>query len=158
MNGALSNRNTFNQDHMIFSIPQNSIWQGGSWVYCKMAVCWIDFHYTYVIMSTMASLITGASIIYSTVFSGADKKTTKRHWPLWGEFTANRWISRTQACNAENISIWWRHHEPYLANCVRKHNYAFVSCYSSTLKRIGLAIFIHQCWFYTLRRSQKFIY
>ena len=27
-----------------------------------------------------------------------------RHWPLWGEFPAQR------TSNAENVSIWWRHH------------------------------------------------
>ena len=27
-----------------------------------------------------------------------------RHWPLWGEFTAQ------MASNADNVSIWWRHH------------------------------------------------
>ena len=30
-----------------------------------------------------------------------------RHWPLWGEFTSDRWIPPS---NAENVSIWWRHH------------------------------------------------
>ena len=34
-----------------------------------------------------------------------------RHWPLWEEFTGHRWILRTKACDAENVSIWWRHHE-----------------------------------------------
>ena len=34
-----------------------------------------------------------------------------RHWPLWGEFTEDRWIPRTEASNAENVSIWWRHHD-----------------------------------------------
>ena len=34
-----------------------------------------------------------------------------RHRPLWGEITGRRWIPRTQrASNAENVSIWWRHH------------------------------------------------
>ena len=28
-----------------------------------------------------------------------------RHWPLWGEFTAQR------ANDAKSVSIWWRHHE-----------------------------------------------
>ena len=39
-------------------------------------------------------------------------KNTKahHHWPLWGEFTGDLWISITRASNAENISIWWRHH------------------------------------------------
>ena len=34
-----------------------------------------------------------------------------RHWPLCGEFTGDRWIPRTGASNAENVSIWWRHHD-----------------------------------------------
>ena len=29
-----------------------------------------------------------------------------RRWPLW-EFTGDRWM----ASNAENFSIWWRHHD-----------------------------------------------
>ena len=33
-----------------------------------------------------------------------------RHWPFWGEFTGDQWILRTEASNAENVSIWWRHH------------------------------------------------
>ena len=33
-----------------------------------------------------------------------------RHWPLCGEFTDDRWIPRIMASNAENVSIWWRHH------------------------------------------------
>ena len=33
-----------------------------------------------------------------------------RHWPLWGEFTGDRCIPRRKASNAENVSIWWRHH------------------------------------------------
>ena len=30
---------------------------------------------------------------------------------LWGESTGDRWIPRTRASNAENASIWWRHHD-----------------------------------------------
>ena len=29
-----------------------------------------------------------------------------RHWPLWGEFTGDRW----RASNEEVFSVWWRHH------------------------------------------------
>ena len=34
-----------------------------------------------------------------------------RHWPLCGEFAGDRWIPHTMASNAENGSIWLRHHE-----------------------------------------------
>ena len=59
-----------------------------------------------VIMGVMASQITSLAIIYSTFFRSQIKENTKapRHWPLWGEFTGDRWIPRT------NVSIWWRHH------------------------------------------------
>ena len=33
-----------------------------------------------------------------------------RHWPLWGEFTGDRWIPAQMASNAENVSICLRHH------------------------------------------------
>ena len=63
-------------------------------------------------MSVMASQITGVSIVYSTVCSGADQRNIKDplHWPLWREFTGDRWITLTKASNTENVSIWWRHH------------------------------------------------
>ena len=47
------------------------------------------FHYSDVIMSVMASQITS-------------------HWHLCGEFTGDPPAQR--ASNAENVSIWWRHH------------------------------------------------
>ena len=55
-------------------------------------------HYTDVTMSPMASQITSLGIVYSSVYSGADKKNIKapRHWPLCGEFTGDRWIPRTK--------------------------------------------------------------
>ena len=55
-------------------------------------------HYSTVIMSTMTSLITSPTIVYSTVYSGADKKNIKapRHWPLFGELTGDRWIPHTK--------------------------------------------------------------
>ena len=47
-------------------------------------------------MGAMASQIASLTIVYSTVYSGADKKNIKapRHWPL------------CMASNAENVSIW----------------------------------------------------
>ena len=54
-------------------------------------------YYCDVIMGAMASQITSLTIIYSTVYSVADKKNIKapRHWPLCGEFTGDRLISST---------------------------------------------------------------
>ena len=34
-----------------------------------------------------------------------------RHWPLWGGFTVTGEFPAQRASNAENVSIWWRHHD-----------------------------------------------
>ena len=56
------------------------------------------YHYCDVIMSAVASKITSLAIVYTTVYSGTDKKTIKvpRHWPSWGDFTGDRWIPHTK--------------------------------------------------------------
>ena len=54
-------------------------------------------HYSYAIMSTMASQINSLTIVYSTVYSQIKENIrTQLHWPLWGEFTGDRWNSRTK--------------------------------------------------------------
>ena len=73
-------------------------------------------------MGTIASQITSLTIVYSTVYSDADQRkhqssaqAVKRcdraftglcagNSPETGEFPAQ------MASNAENVSIWWRHH------------------------------------------------
>ena len=69
-------------------------------------------HYSDVIMSTIACLITSLAVVYSTVYSDADQKYIKapRHWPLCGEFTGTGEFPAQRASYAENVSIWWRHH------------------------------------------------
>ena len=66
-----------------------------------------------VIMRAMASQITCLTIVYSTVYSRRRSKKTSKlrvtglcegNSPVTGEFPAQR------ASNAENVSIWWRHH------------------------------------------------
>ena len=72
-------------------------------------------------MSAMTSQIADVLIVYSAVCSNRSKKTSKLrvtglcegNSPVTGEFPAQR------ASNAENVSIWWRHH----ANC-RYHKVA----------------------------------
>ena len=73
-----------------------------------------NHHYSEVIMSTMASQITGLSIVYSTVCSGADQRKHQSSASLTfvrGEFTGDRWFPAQRASNAEDVSIWWRHHD-----------------------------------------------
>ena len=63
-------------------------------------------------MSTVASQITSLTTVYSTVYSGADKKNPKLRFtglcegnsPVTGQFPPQR------TSDAENVSIWWRHH------------------------------------------------
>ena len=47
------------------------------------------------------------------------KENTKapRHWPLCGEFTGTGEFPAQKASNAENVSIWWRHHDIYSYGC-----------------------------------------
>ena len=54
-------------------------------------------HYNDVTMDVIASQITSLTVVYSTVYSDADQRNIKapRHWPVWGEFTGDRWIPRT---------------------------------------------------------------
>ena len=65
--------------------------------YIKTSPRWSDIHFNDVIMGAVASQITSLGIVFSTAYSGADQRNTKalRHWPLWGEFTGDRWIPRT---------------------------------------------------------------
>ena len=71
-------------------------------------------HYDDVIMSAMKSQFTSITIVYSTFLSGRGSKKTSNvrvtghcagKSPGTGEFPAE------MASNAENVSIWWRHHE-----------------------------------------------
>ena len=72
-----------------------------------------ELHYIDVVMGTMASQITSLTIVYSTVYAGADQRNHQSSAALafvrgihrgTGEFPAQ------MASNAESVSIWWRHH------------------------------------------------
>ena len=73
-----------------------------------------NVHYSEVIMSAMASQITGVLIVclIKRLFSRRSKKASKLHViglcqgnsPVTGEFPTQR------ASNAEDVPIWWRHH------------------------------------------------
>ena len=55
-------------------------------------------HYSDGIMSAVASQIAGDSMVCSTYFQAQVKENIKapRLWPLWGEFTDDRWIHLTK--------------------------------------------------------------
>ena len=58
----------------------------------------------------MASRITSLTIVYSTVYSGADHKENikaPRHWPLCeGHSPVTGEFPTQKASDAENVSIW----------------------------------------------------
>ena len=64
-------------------------------------------------MGTMAFQITSLTIVYSAVYLGADQRKHQSSASMacagkslvTGEFPAQ------MASNAENVSIWWRHHD-----------------------------------------------
>ena len=81
---------------------------------------WVP-HNTDVIMGTIVSQITSLTIVYSSVYSAAGQRKYQSsaftglcagNSPETGEFPAQ------MASNAENVSIWWRHHEARRGACV----------------------------------------
>ena len=63
-------------------------------------------HYADIIMTTMASQITSLTVVYSTVYSDTDQRKHQSSASL-----AFVWGSHRDRCYAENVSIWWRHHD-----------------------------------------------
>ena len=65
-------------------------------------------------MSATVSQITKPMIVYSTVYSGADQRRHQSSASLAFVKGIHRWPVNSpaqSASNAENVSIWWRHHE-----------------------------------------------
>ena len=70
-------------------------------------------HHNDVIMGTMASRISSLTIVYSTIYSGADQRKHQSSASLafvWGIHRGPVNSPPQRASNAENVSIWWRHH------------------------------------------------
>ena len=71
-------------------------------------------HYIDVIMSSMAFQITSLTIVYSSVYSGADQRKHQSSASLAfvrGIYRRPVKFPAQRASNAENVSIWWRHHD-----------------------------------------------
>ena len=70
-------------------------------------------HYSDVILGAMASQNTSPTIVYSTVYSGAVQRKHQSSASLafvWGIHRVTGEFPAQRASNAENVSIWWRHH------------------------------------------------
>ena len=75
-------------------------------------VSW-HLHYGDVIMGAIASQITSLTIVYSTVYSDADQRKHQSSASLafvWGILVGTGEFPAQMDSNAENVSIWWRHH------------------------------------------------
>ena len=88
------------------AVPKEAVTLNHSLTYINMYIK----HYGDVIMNAITSQITSLAIVYSTVYSDADQRNHQSSASLAfvrvpGEFPAQ------MASNAENVSIWWRHHE-----------------------------------------------
>ena len=81
-------------------------------IYDKHCRCVLDGIYIALIASSIT--VTSLTIVYSTIYSDAEQRKHKKlrvtglcagNSPETGEFPAQT------ASNAENVSIWWRHHD-----------------------------------------------
>ena len=72
-------------------------------------------------MSTVTFQIASLTIVYSSIYSGADQRKHQSSASLAfvREFTGDRWIPAQMASNAEKLSIWWRHDGVIIFECVR---------------------------------------
>ena len=78
-------------------------------------------------MSVMAFHITSLMIVYSNVYSSADQRKYRSSASLAFVRDIHRWpvnSPQKKVSNAENVSIWWRHHgeemdthSPLLTHC-----------------------------------------
>ena len=64
-------------------------------------------------MTTMVSQITSLTVVNSIIYLGADQRKHQSSASLAFVRGIHRdwWVPRTKASNAENFSIWWRHHD-----------------------------------------------
>ena len=74
--------------------------------------CHVIWHYIDVITTTMRSQITSLPLFTQPFIQTQIKENIKdpRYWSLFGEFTGTGEFPAQMASNAENVSIWWRHH------------------------------------------------
>ena len=89
-------------------------WRLMSWPISIRSFAIVVQNYHDVIMGAMASQITSLTIVYSTVYSSADRRKYKSPTSLAIVRGLHRWPVNSphkRASNAENVSIWWRHHE-----------------------------------------------
>ena len=106
-------------------------------------------HYSDVIMTTVASQITSLTVVYSTVYSSLDQSKRVENLPVTGEFPAQR------ASNAENGSIWWRHHENFTSKGSVMISPNMVFTYTVSMNDIGALSSSWKAIMHLLQRQHK---
>ena len=93
--------------------------------------CWISraikYHKLYIFITLTSQwprwrLKSPASRLFTQTFIQTQIKENikaPRHWHLCGEFTGTGEFPAQRASNAENVSIWWRHHVAWY--CQNQH-------------------------------------
>ena len=121
-------------EQISFCPPGEKFWQMGRHAFTTLSIKsgFYDYlckpeccrHYNDVIMCAMASQITSLMIVYSIVYSGRDQRKHQSsaftrlcegNSPVTGEFPAHR------PSFAENVSIWWRHHDVRMSLLLSSH-------------------------------------
>ena len=93
-------------------------------------------------MRAMESQITSLTIVYSTVYSGADQRKHQNSASLAlvrGNSLVTDEFPAQMASNAESVSIWWRHHR----KCIQYHNIWTVLYWHPTVIRRNLLMIKH---------------
>ena len=76
--------------------------------------CIVVQHYSGAIIGAMASQITSLTIVYATVYSGADQRKHKSSASLAFMQVIRRWPVNSPhkgPVTRKKVSIWWRHHD-----------------------------------------------
>ena len=112
------------------------MWWSAQWsIQWTNEICVCYSHYCGVIMGATASQITSLTIVYSTVYSDADQRKHQGSASLAfvrGIHRGPVQFPAQMASNAENVYIWWRHHECYKISAsvwVRWSRWQFIKTY-----------------------------
>ena len=113
---------TYVKNLLIFSITHH--WYCDNHMFVQVPVSNSLKFYNDVIMSAMA-------FVHVQI---KENIKVSRHWPLWREFTGDRWIPRS----AEYVSIWWRHHALTVGNHkeIRKKHKPYTYLFGSSVRDV----------------------
>ena len=84
-------------------------------------------------MSAVASQITSIMIVYATVCSGTDQRKHQSSASLAFVQGIHREYPTQRASNAENVSIWWHHHDPAENRSYNQENDQYIYLKSTTI-------------------------